>query len=98
MGLKKLFFQIWNNRKHQCFACDAYLGEEPLAHYFAHILSRGAYPKFKLVPWNIVLMCLNCHHEFDFGDCNLERFNSVNEIKQQLKEHYYDETKPIPEF
>lgn len=91
-GQRELFLQIWNERAHRCTVCSSFLGHEPLAHYFAHVLSKGAYPKFKLNPCNIVLMCLPCHSDFDHGNCNLDKFDYVNELKQELKEKYFKTT------
>ena len=46
-SLKTLYLEIWNERQHNCTVCKKYLWNEPKAHYFAHILSKGAYPNLK---------------------------------------------------
>lgn len=69
-GEKDLFLEIWNERPHICSNknCQKYLGEEPLAYYFAHIKSKGAYPELRLEKSNLALLCWRCHQAFDFGN------------------------------
>ena len=89
MGQKELFLKIWGERPHYCVVCNNFLGHEPLAHYFAHLLPKGTYPKFKLNPENIELFCLNCHQDFDHYHPKHEKFESVNNKKDRLKEEYF---------
>ncbi|MEL7124527.1 MAG: hypothetical protein AAFO07_34155 [Bacteroidota bacterium] len=37
--------------------------------YCAHILSKGAFPQFRTNPDNIIILCLECHTNFD---CDLK--------------------------
>lgn len=72
--LKTVFQEIWETRKHNCFHCGKYLGSQPKAIFFSHILSRGAHSKLRCDPENIVLACADCHYIYDFGNRNkLER-------------------------
>lgn len=66
--LKTVFQEIWETRKHTCFHCGKYLGSEPKAIFFSHILSRGAHSKSRCDPENIVLVCADCHYIYDFGN------------------------------
>ena len=68
-GEGKMFLTIWAERPHYCTNknCRKYLGEEPMAHYFAHIRSKGAKNDLRFDKENIVLLCLSCHQDFDFG-------------------------------
>jgi 5-methylcytosine-specific restriction endonuclease McrA len=66
-GEAKLFYEIWSKRPHYCVNCKAYLGNEPRAHYFSHIKSKGAYPELRLDPNNIQLLCIQCHTLYDSG-------------------------------
>lgn len=67
-GQRELFFYVWNNRPHISEISGAYLGHEAVAHFFAHIIGKGAYPSFKLREDNIVLLTREEHYAFDQGD------------------------------
>lgn len=60
-GELALFQAIWNNRPHICSVCKTNLKDFSVW-FFSHILSKGAFPKFRLYDKNIVLKCANCHH------------------------------------
>lgn len=62
-GEAALFFEIWIDRPHYCQHCGHYLGEQPKAHFFHHIKSKGAHPALRLEPENIELVCMDCHPE-----------------------------------
>ena len=55
---------------------------------FAHILSKGQYPSFKLNPDNIMLMLPEEHEK-------QERYDLFNERKEALKLIYYESRKPF---
>lgn len=98
-GEMALFQAIWKVRPHICSVCGKALPEPLKPHYFAHILSKGAYPGFRLLDRNIDLMCERDHNEYDSGDCTAPKFDKINEKKQLLKELYYNtETlrRPLP--
>jgi len=56
---------------------------------FSHVLSKGAYPCYRLDKRNIFIVCDNCHHEWTVGDRNQSKFSLKREIAQTLKEEYY---------
>lgn len=66
-GQKILFESIWAVRPHYSFISGLPLDEEPKVHYFAHIIPKGLYPKFKLLDRNITLLNEVEHHLYDFG-------------------------------
>ena len=87
---KQMFKQIWETRKRNCFVCKKYLGNEAKTFYFAHVLSKGAYPKYKLLSDNIVLLCRDHHYQYDFqGTKGDAMFDELNKKKQKLKRLYY---------
>ena len=87
---KNLFKEIWSKRKHNCFVCKKHLGNEAKTFYFAHVLSKGAYPKYKLLHNNIVLLCRDHHYQYDFqGSKDDAKFDKLNEKKQKLKQQYH---------
>lgn len=68
-GEGKMFLTIWSERPHYCTnqKCKEYLGEEPLAHFFAHLKSKGAHSEARFDKKNITLLCFDCHFIYDNG-------------------------------
>lgn len=64
-GEREMFIKIWQSRDHICVNCKSYLGEEPLAQYFAHIKPKSTYPELRLDENNIIILCLECHYAKD---------------------------------
>jgi 5-methylcytosine-specific restriction endonuclease McrA len=97
MGKEKdLFIKIWKERKRECFVCGIPLGIVPRAHFFSHVLSKGAYPSFKLNPENIVLKCIACHEKWETASVKDDpNFREFLELKEELKSKYYVSTKKI---
>lgn len=67
-GERDLFLKIWEEREHVCVKCERWLGDEPRAHFFSHITSKGANAAKRLDPENIEILCLECHQREEFGD------------------------------
>jgi hypothetical protein len=86
-GELKMFQEIASERPEVCEVCQNKISFAP--HSFAHVLSKGAYPGFRLYKKNIAVMCFDCHHQYDCGDKNVPKFKWVNELAQELKEEYY---------
>tara|TARA_R110002020_G_scaffold303189_1_gene518525 strand:- start:297 stop:569 length:273 start_codon:yes stop_codon:yes gene_type:complete len=83
---KELFKHVWETREHVSEVSGKSL--LPRSHYqwhwqFAHILSKGAYPAFKLNPNNIMLMLPEEHEK-------QEQYDLFNERKEALKRQYYE--------
>lgn len=91
MKQKDLFLHIWNSCKvKECALCGEWLPHPARSFYFSHILSKGAYPKFKLLEDNIMYNCLDCHQKWDQGDpTGLPGYEEVLQKKQELKERYH---------
>lgn len=87
----KLNAAIWLERQHICFNCDKHLGDRPYKTFFAHILPKGTFGKFRHRKDNILLLCPQCHHNLDFGfSTDMKRWDEIQQIKQKLKTEYYD--------
>jgi hypothetical protein len=86
-GELELFKEIAEERPEICEVCQNRINFAP--HSFAHVLSKGAYPSLRLVKKNIVVMCFDCHHQYDCGSKNVPKFQWVNDLAQELKEEYY---------
>jgi hypothetical protein len=83
----EMFRWIWENRPHVSEVSGKPLhskGHWQFHHQFAHILSKGAYPAYKLREKNIMLL-LPEEHLYQ------ESFEKFQQRKQELKEQYYKE-------
>ena len=89
-GEKDLFLEIWEERAHVSQISGKHLGDTPRAHYFAHILGKGAYPGFRLRKDNIVLMTIEEHSIFDHSGKSKDdsRFDWVHERADRLRQEY----------
>lgn len=78
-----------------CFVCGKMISVVT-HHNFGHILSKGRYPRFRLNPDNIRLMCFNidgtgCHSLYDHhpkSELVGEGWDKLFELKAQLIEEY----------
>lgn len=102
-GQYDLFLEIWKEREHFSFVSGQTLAHlrhtKVFVNVFAHVLSKGAFPRFKLKKENIVLLTPQEHFLFDHGseyqrevyaknnNCSWE---PLYELKQQLTEEYYE--------
>jgi hypothetical protein len=99
-GELELFKKIANTRPRFCEVCEKYI-KELKVHNFAHILSKGSYPKLRLVEENILILCWDygqgCHEKFDtkaHSDLeNLPEWKDIFERKEFLKQKYYANNK-----
>lgn len=85
----ELFEYIWETRPHVSEISGKPL--VPKGHMMwhwqlAHVLPKGAYPKYRLNPDNIMLMTWEEHQA-------QESYEEFQTRKQELKEKYYQESK-----
>lgn len=59
--------KIWRRRPHRCQCCGLPLSYPIRTFYFSHVLSRGAYIVAKYWLENVLLMCWDCHQEWEYG-------------------------------
>jgi hypothetical protein len=78
--------EIWAERKHYSEVSGAYLGEEPLAHFFSHVCGKGAHPSIKFHKRNIMLMTIKEHHEWDFGNPLGPQWDKVCARKEEMRQ------------
>lgn len=91
-GELELFKEIWNERPHESEVSGELIYEFSVS-CFAHVLSKGAYPSYRLDKRNIVLMTPEEHHLFDFKTDKAKqdkRFSWVFDRKEELVREYYD--------
>lgn len=93
-GEKVLFQTIWDTRKRVSFVSGVSLGDECNVMFMSHILSKGAYPGFRLYEKNIVLKTTQEHHDWH----NMPRakllekdsnWQKVFDLELELKKEYY---------
>lgn len=79
----------------RCFVCGKLIAL--VTHNsMAHVLPKGKYPKFRLNPDNIVILCYNisgdnCHYKYDMtphSQLKGEGWEKLFELREQLKEQY----------
>ena len=92
-----MFKEIWAERKHVSFITGKPLGEFNVW-FFAHVLSKGSSPKFRLKKENIVLLTPKEHVLFDngskenrdkYGNDNTCSWQPLYDLKDKLKSEYY---------
>lgn len=93
-GELKLFMQIYSERKGVCEITGKPLKFEPSI--FAHILSKAAFPSYRLNPDNIVMCDKRIHDLYDNSDREtlLRHFPEAEIIyrkKDELRFKYYNE-------
>lgn len=93
-GEYKLFLQIYSERKGICEVTGEQIRFD--VSNFSHILSKGAYPKYRLNPFNIAHLKPEIHSLYDNSDKEtlLKHFPKaiiIYERKEVLKQRYYQE-------
>ena|SRR6478736_9833340 len=89
---KNFFEAIWKERDHICEVCCTPLGDTYNPVFFSHVLTKGAYPKFRHYHKNIVLMCFEDHQEWEFTDRKDPKWNSVRDLSEELIIEYYSKS------
>jgi len=77
---------IWQRRKHICYQCKKYLGEEPLTIYFHHLLGKKRWPIYRHVGKNIVLLCFHCHGQ---AEINIDKVPLVKKRRDEVLDLHY---------
>jgi hypothetical protein len=97
-GEKNVFEQVLDNLDEfetRCFICEKRVAVVT-HHNFAHILAKGRYPKFRLNPDNIRIMCYNiqgtgCHSRYDFSpksELTDPMWDKVWQLREKLLNEY----------
>jgi len=90
-GELELFKKIYEKRKGICCITKEWLPFH--VESFAHVLSKGAYPSFRLEEFNILLVQREIHRLYDNSSKEklLEKYPNASiiyDLKQALKERY----------
>jgi hypothetical protein len=89
-GDKEFFLSIWDERKHFSEVGGEFLGHEPKTFFFSHILTKGAYPRFRHNKKNILLMSFEEHQEWEFTDRKDPKWDKVKQLAEELRSEYYE--------
>lgn len=90
-GELQLFIEIWNERPRISEVSGIALRDFNPCN-FSHILTKGAYPRYRLNKENIVLKTFYEHQEWEFRAHTLKdkpEWKWVFEKKEKLKQEYY---------
>jgi len=89
-GELDMFKEIWEERDHVSFVSGKKLKKFDVK-MFAHILSKGAYPAFRLRKDNIVLLTPDEHFLYDMASHKIKEdpyWAGLYEMKEKLKIEY----------
>jgi len=92
-GELTLFRQIYEQRKGLCQVTWQRVDFHPTS--FLHVLSKGAYPRFRLYKKNIVMTLPDIHHLYDNGSKEYllsiyPKAIFIYDLKDELKTEYYE--------
>lgn len=87
-----LFKAIFASRPHKCQVTGDPITEFNVSN-FMHILSKGAFPKFRLFDKNILFVTKEIHDEYDCKDRSAEKFKDVMKLHDELITKYYQKEK-----
>src|SRR5690606_6192182 len=89
---KEFFKSIWDSRPHLSEVSGKKLDYDfsPSMYFvFSHVLSKAAYPSYRHDPRNIVLVTLEEHQEWEFGDRKDPKWDFKKKIAEKLIQEYY---------
>jgi hypothetical protein len=83
-----VFKKIWESRPHYCEVTG-----KPIYVFdvrcFSHVLTKGAYPKFRLYEKNIVFCLSEKHFEWEFCTRKTLELSWIETLESALKTEYY---------
>ena len=90
-GELELFKRIYEDRAMKCCITDEHIEFD--VNCFMHVLSKGAFPSYRLLEWNILMVKRRVHHLYDNEgrDKLLAEFPKaivIYELKDFLKSKY----------
>lgn len=89
MGELAFFKDEWGKREHISEVSGTYLGENMDIRFMSHLLTKGAFPAFRLNPDNLCLMTIEEHQEWEFKSRENKKWDKIKERCQILKQQYY---------
>jgi hypothetical protein len=87
-GELEVFKEIWEERPHVSEVSGLTIYRFDIR-CFSHILTKGAYGRFRLKKDNILLVTPEEHNQWEFGDRSQPKWEWVKGRAEALKEEYY---------
>lgn len=84
-----MFKNIWEIRPNFCEVTGKPINAFDVR-CFSHVLTKGAYPRFRLYEKNIVLCLPEKHHEWEFGTRKTLELSWIETLESALKTEYYN--------
>lgn len=95
-GELEMFKEIWEERQHYSEVSGTYLGEDLDVSFFAHILPKGSYPKYRLRKENIILLTKKEHTQLDHAVQEIKDnpdWEFIFRLREDLERQYNEEMK-----
>lgn len=95
-GELEMFKEIWSEREHVSEVSGEYLGEVLKPIFFAHVLPKGSYGKYRLRKENIILLTEKEHVQLDHAVQEIKDnpdWEFVFRLREDLKRQYNEEMK-----
>jgi formate-dependent nitrite reductase cytochrome c552 subunit len=91
---KEYYKRAWDSHKTKsCEECGKGLPEFNPA-YISHIISKGSNTALRSDIRNHLLLCVGCHHKYEFGDrSSMQTYERVQAIRLELIREYYKVSK-----
>jgi hypothetical protein len=89
--MKDFFWEVWSERAPYSEVSGRFLGSEPLAHFFSHILPKSTYPAGKYDKENIALITMDEHTLWENYQHKLKdrpEWRAMFEKQAQLRQKY----------
>jgi 5-methylcytosine-specific restriction endonuclease McrA len=93
-GEANIFEIVLEKNEPICYVCKERISLI-MAHNFAHVLPKGRYPKARLDPNNIRILCYKfgqgCHERWDFGvkaELTGDGWDRMKALAEELKKEY----------
>lgn len=84
--------RLFNERHKRSEVSGIFLGEDYDHCFCSHVLSKGAYPRLRLYPKNIILMGRTEHNQWEFEQHKIKddpKWQWVFQLQQLLIQEYY---------
>ena len=87
---QEFYKQRFYYSERKCEECGLHLGNVYKPAFISHILSKGAYNRFRFDERNINILCQDCHHIWEFGEKEkMKIYKSNRDLMDKLIREYY---------
>ena len=82
----EFYMLMWNERDHYSQISGAYLGEEPQAYMFSHLVSKGSHPELERAKENVWFMTFEEHRDWEDGRTDHPKWGDAKKQVEWLKQ------------